>query len=352
MNTFGRILRLTTFGESHGVALGGVLDGVPAGIKITVAEIQQELDLRRPGFSQVTSARRELDQVEILSGVFQKRTIGTPIAFLVRNKNAASQDYVKLKNLFRPGHADFVYEQKFGLRDYRGGGRSSGRETVARVAAAAIAAKIFAPQKIKVYAFAEEIAGIKAQRFQPKFIYQNPVRAADPSAVAAMTAKILAAKAQGDSVGGVIGIRVQNVPVGLGEPVFDKVEAILGQALLSIGAVKGVEFGAGFLSSQAIGQTFNDEFLSLKQKKTNFAGGILGGITDGSEIIIRLAIKPTASISKMQNMINHKGQPRKIKILGRHDPCLVPRIVPVAAAMVKLVLADFVLRQRLNKISQ
>ena len=346
-NTFGEVLRLTTFGESHGVALGGILDGVPAGLKILPSEIQAELDLRRPGFSPVTSARREADQVEILAGIFANRTTGTPIAFLVRNQNTRSSDYAKLKKIFRPGHADFTYEQKFGYRDFRGGGRSSGRETVARVIAGAIASKLLG--KIKVYAFAEEIAGIQAQKFQPKAIYLNPVRAADPSAAEKMTAQILAAQKRGDSVGGVIGVKVQPVPVGLGEPVFDKIEAVISHALLSIGAVKGIEFGEGFLSALATGKSFNDEFQSLTQKKTNHGGGALGGITDGSELKLRLAVKPTASITSEQNTIDQQGKPRKIKISGRHDPCLVPRIVPVVAAMTKFVLADFVLRKRLSR---
>ncbi|MFA6457988.1 MAG: chorismate synthase [Patescibacteria group bacterium] len=349
-NTFGSVLKITTFGESHGVALGCVIDGAPAGISISAREIQLELNRRRPGQSKVTTARDEKDQVEILSGVFEGKTLGTPIALLIRNQDQKSADYAKLKNIFRPGHADFTWQQKFGLRDFRGGGRSSGRETVARVAAAAIARKILDSKKIKIIAFAQEIAGIVSQKFDAKVIEKNLVRAADPVAAQKMEAAIVAAQKAGDSVGGVIEIRVQNVPAGLGNPVFDKISARLGAALLSIGGVKGIEFGIGFAAAKLRGSEMNDEFISLKKKKTNRGGGIAGGITDGSEIIIRLAVRPTASISSPQKTIDAKGKAQRIQIAGRHDPCLVPRIIPVAEAMVALTLADLLLASRADRI--
>lgn len=355
-NTIGNVLRVTTFGESHGFALGCVIDGAPAGIKITAKEIQKELDKRKPGTSKVTTSRREGDKVEILSGIFENKTLGTPIAFLIRNENQRSQDYSKIKNIFRPGHADFTWEKKFGLRDYRGGGRSSGRETVARVAAGAIAKKILQAKKIETIAHAESIGCVEAEKLDPKAIARNSVRCGDTRAAKEMEQVILDARKRGDSVGGVIGIVVKNVPTGLGEPVFDKAEALLARALMSIGGVKGVEFGVGFAAAKLFGSEMNDEIESLKSnpstgsgllhKRTNRAGGIAGGITDGDDILIRIAVKPTASIALPQRTIDAKGKARKIEVHGRHDPCLVPRIVPVAEAMVNLVLADLLLRSR------
>lgn len=349
-NTFGNALKITTFGESHGVALGCVIDGAPAGIKISVQEIQKELDRRKPGQSKVTTARQEGDRVEILSGIFEGKTLGTPIALLIRNENQRSGDYAKLKNIFRPGHADFTWEKKFGLRDFRGGGRSSGRETVARVAAAVVARKIIDSEKIKIIAFAREIAGIAAQKFDAKVIEKNSVRAADLAAAQKMEAAIIAAKKAGDSVGGVIELRIQNVPAGLGNPVFDKISARLGAALLSIGGVKAIEFGVGFAVAKLRGSEMNDEFISLKKKKTNRGGGIAGGITDGSEIVLRIAVRPTASIALLQKTVDSRGKAQKIQIAGRHDPCLVPRIIPVAEAMVALTLADLLLARRLDRV--
>jgi len=338
-NSFGDALKITSFGESHGVALGCVLDGVPAEIRISAAEIQLELNRRRPGQSKITSPRDEKDRVEILSGIFDGRTLGTPIALLIRNSDARSADYSKIKNIFRPGHADFAWEKKFGLRDFRGGGRSSGRETVARVAAGAVARKILDSRKIKITAFAKEIAGIVGEKFDPKNISKNLVRAADSAAAKKMESAIIAAKNSGDSVGGVIEIRIQKCPAGLGAPVFDKISARLGAALFSIGGVKAVEFGAGFGAAKLRGSEMN-----LR------GGGIAGGITDGSEIVVRLAVRPTASISLPQKAVDSRGKIRKIQISGRHDPCLVPRIIPVAEAMVALVLADFLLASRLDRI--
>jgi chorismate synthase len=325
-NTFGDALKITTFGESHGVALGCVLDGVPAGIRISAAEIQKELNRRRPGQSQITSPRKESDRVEILSGIFDGRTLGTPIALLIRNENQKSSDYSKIKNIFRPGHADFAWEKKFGIRDFRGGGRSSGRETVARVAAGAIAKKILDSRKIKITAFAREIAGVPAEKVGAKIS-------------AKMESAILAAKNSGDSVGGVVEICIRNCPAGLGAPVFDKISARLGAALFSIGAVRAVEFGVGFAAAKLRGSEMN-----------RLNSGIAGGITDGSEISIRIAVRPTASISREQSAVDARGGVRKIKIAGRHDPCIVPRIIPVAEAMVAITLADALLVARCDRI--
>lgn len=352
-NTFGNVFRVTTFGESHGAALGCVIDGCPAGLKIDRAEIQKELNRRKPGQSKVVTPRKESDEVEILSGVFEGVTTGASIALLIRNKNQHSKDYAKLKSIFRPGHADFTWLTKFGLRDYRGGGRASGRETVARVAAGAIAQKILDSKNVKIFGFAESIGGIHGSKINLSAIDKNLVRAADPAVVKDMEAMILRAKKSGDSIGGVIQILARNVPAGLGEPVFDKVEALIGHALLSIGAVKGIEFGAGFALADLTGSQANDPFVLRGKKITkskNQAGGILGGITDGSELTIRIAVKPTSSISQQQQTVDTGGRIKKIQVTGRHDPCLVPRIIPVAEAMIKIVLADLLIQSRLNRI--
>ncbi len=352
-NIFGTVFRVTTFGESHGPALGCVIDGCPAGIRVDIKDIQCELDRRRPGQSRVTTARKEADKVEILSGIFNGVTTGAPIALLIRNTNQRSKDYSKLKNIFRPGHADYTWLVKYGLRDHRGGGRSSGRETAARVAAGAIAQKLLNQAKIKVIAYTEEIGGIRGEKVDLKVIEKNSVRAADLAAAKEMEAMVLAAQKAGDSVGGIIHLLARGVPAGLGEPVFDKANAILGHALLSIGTVKGIEFGAGFAAAQLAGSEHNDPF-TMRGKKiakvTNNAGGFLGGITDGSDISIRLAIKPTASISQLQNTVDDKGRTKKIQIKGRHDPCIVPRAVPVVETMARLALADLLLQSRLNQI--
>ena len=352
-NTFGEIFRVTTFGESHGIGLGCVIDGVPAGLKVDAKDIQKELDRRKPGQSKVSTARKEGDKVEILSGIFEGETLGTPIALLIRNKDQRSKDYSKIRNIFRPGHADFTWLAKFGFRDYRGGGRSSGRETAARVAAGAIAQKILDTEKIKIIAHTEMIGGVFAEKFNPAVIEKNSVRCADSAAAKEMEKVILQAQKLGDSVGGLVGIIVNNVVAGLGEPVFDKAEALLAHALLSIGAVKGIEFGGGFVMSAMRGSETNDEFIKKGKKiskKTNFAGGMLGGITDGSELLIRLAVKPTASIASKQNTVDMSGHSKKIAITGRHDPCIVPRIIPVVEAMVRIVLADLLLRSRSDRI--
>lgn len=352
-NTFGNAFRVTTFGESHGEALGCVIDGCPAGIALDSRDIQKELDRRKPGQSKATTPRKESDKVEILSGVFEGKTTGSPIALLIRNKNQKSGDYSKLKDVFRPSHADFTWLTKFGIRDYRGGGRASGRETVARVAAGAVAQKILDTKKIQILAYAESIGEVFAEKFNSGVIEKNPVRCADAAAAKAMEKLILAAQKAGDSVGGVIGITVKNTPAGLGEPVFGKADALLAQALMSIGAVKGIEFGEGFAFAELHGSEANDAFTTKGKritKKTNLSGGILGGITDGDEIVIRCAVKPTASISKIQETVDIRGKAKKISIVGRHDACIIPRIIPVAEAMVRITLADLLLQSRCNRI--
>lgn len=348
-NTFGTAFRVTTFGESHGVSLGCVIDGCPSGLKIDVKEIQKELDRRRPGQSKVTTGRSEADCVEILSGVFEGRTLGTPIALVIRNADQRSGDYDKLKNVFRPGHADYTWLAKFGLRDHRGGGRSSGRETAVRVAAGAVAQKLLDTKKINVIAYAEEIAGIACAQINLKVIEKNLVRAADLSAAAHMEAAILAAAKDGDSVGGVIRLLARNIPAGLGEPVFDKANALLAHALFSIGTVKAVEFGDGFELAGLRGSESNDAMTALGKKASNRHGGIAGGITDGSDISIRIAIKPTATIRKAQQTVDTRGKKTTLESAGRHDPCIVPRAVPVVEAMTRLVLADLLLLARGNR---
>jgi chorismate synthase len=344
-SSFGEVLRVTTFGESHGPAVGAVLDGVPPMIDLSEVDVQRELDRRRPGQSGLATPRNEEDRVHILSGVFDGKTTGTPICMLIYNRDQDSSKYEALRDVFRPGHADFTFWKKYGIRDYRGGGRSSGRETAGRVAAGAVAKKILAEQGISVTAFAQEIAGIRGESEDYGFIERNPVRAADPSAAKLMEETIVRARAEKDSVGGVVKLVARNVPAGLGDPVFYKIDARLAMALFSIGAVKGVEIGAGFESAQLRGSENNDPmrdgaFLS------NNAGGVLGGITTGQDIVVRVAVKPTPSIFRGQETIDTGGHNRSIAVEGRHDPCIVPRIVPVVEAMAAIVLLDALEIQR------
>jgi len=353
-NFFGRCFRITTFGESHGVAFGCVIDGCPSNLEISEQDIQTELDRRRPGQSEIATSRDEKDRVEILSGVFEGKTTGAPIAFLIRNKDQHSADYDELKNIFRPGHADFTYEKKFGIRDFRGGGRASARETISRVAAGAIAKKFLAKQGIKITGFVSSVGELSlANNFENinfKNIEKNIVRCPDLSIAKKMEDAILLAKKKGDSLGGVVSCVVQNVPVGLGEPCFDKLDADLAKAMLSIPATKGFEIGDGFLASTKKGSENNDEFFSDKDgihTKTNHAGGILGGISNGENINFRVAFKPTPTISIAQKTVDKKGENIDLKnIRGRHDPCVVPRAVPVVEAMTALVLVDHFLRDR------
>jgi chorismate synthase len=348
-NIFGNLFKVSTFGESHGKALGVVIDGVPSGISLTESDIQKDLDKRRPGQSSVTTPRKELDQVEILSGVFQGKTLGTPIALLVRNSNQKSKDYEEIKSIFRPGHADFSYMAKYGIRDYRGGGRSSGRETVARVAAGAVAKKILAEKGIIVYAYTLAIGGIYAKNIDLDSIETNSVRCPDQESANEMIALINKVKNEGDSIGGIIEACVQNCPPGLGDPVFSKLDATLAQALMSIGGIKGVEFGAGFSVANMKGSENNDSFTCENNKvhtATNNSGGILGGISNGENIMVRVAVKPTPSIQKKQKTINENLEEVSIEVHGRHDPCLCPRIVPVVEAMICITLADHILLQK------
>lgn len=351
-NSFGMIFRMTTWGESHGAAIGVVVDGCPAGLELSVEDIQHELDRRKPGVSEITTERKEADVVQILSGVFEGQTLGTPISMLVWNKDVDSRPYEELKHVARPGQADFSYQMKYGLRDYRGGGRASGRETAARVAAGAIAKKILTAYGIQTIGHVLEVGSIRAREvgFEElkKNVERNAVRCADLDAAVRMEQLIKEVKAEGDSVGGIVEIIATGVPAGLGEPVFDKLDAELAKALMSLGAVKGVEIGAGFEAARLKGSEMNDEFFiedGRIRTKTNNAGGILGGISSGEPVICRIAVKPTSSIAKPQRSVDMtKQQETEIKIKGRHDPCICSRIVPVAEAMVALVLVDCLMR--------
>ena len=346
---FGHIFRISTFGESHGPALGVVLDGVPPLLSLDEADIQKDLDRRRPGQSSLTTPRNESDKVEILSGVFEGKTTGAPIALLVRNTNQQSKDYSNIKDLYRPGHADYTFEQKYGIRDYRGGGRSSGRETTARVAAGAIAKKILDQHNITIIGYTKSVGPIACQTIDYSVIEQNPVRAADLQAAQAMADLIEQAKAEGDSVGGVVEAVIKGCPPGLGDPVFDKLEAKLSHALMSIGTIKGIEFGLGFEATKLKGSEHNDAFTlegAQVHTKTNHAGGILGGISNGEDIVLRVAVKPASSISKIQDTVTKDSHLTKVEVHGRHDPCICPRVVPVVEAMIAITLADALLIQK------
>ncbi|QMU56574.1 MAG: chorismate synthase [Candidatus Mycalebacterium zealandia] len=353
-NTFGKVFRITTWGESHGSAIGVVLDGCPAGLRISETDIQNELDRRRPGQSKVTTQRKEADKVEILSGVFKGKTLGTPISMLVRNTDVISSSYEKIKDTYRPGHADFTYDEKYGFRDYRGGGRASARETAGRVAAGAIAKKLLEKRGIKTRGFVRSVGDIVAEKVNFSEIEKNPVRCPDAKKAKQMFDLIDSVRRQGDSVGGTVEVITQGLPAGLGEPVFHKLDADLASALMSIGGIRGFEVGSGFDVAKKKGSEVND--LMFKRKdgslgfKTNNAGGLLGGITNGENLVVRIAIKPTSSISKTQKTVDKKGSPKNLVVKGRHDPCLCPRAVPIAEAMVNLVLADHILMSRTAKL--
>lgn len=349
-NSFGSCFRITTFGESHGPAIGVVIDGVPPKIELNEADIQVDLDRRRPGQSHISTARNEADRVEILSGVFEGKTTGTPIACLIHNEDADSSAYAELKDKFRPGHADFTYFAKYGIRDYRGGGRASGRETACRVAAGAIAKKILKQNKITITAYTTEIAGISAQNRDLGVIETNAVRCPDADAAKKMIEAIEAAAQKGDSLGGIVEGIVLGCPAGLGEPIFNKIDALLAHALLSIGAVKGIEFGDGFELAKRTGSAVNDAFYIQNNQiktKTNHAGGILGGITTGEPIVLRIAIKPTASIASPQKTVTTSLKETEIMVQGRHDPCICPRIVPVVEAMMAITIVDALMQAKL-----
>jgi chorismate synthase len=352
-NSFGQAFRLTTWGESHGPAVGCTVDGCPAGLALDPGYIQRELDRRRVGQSRVTSARQEPDEVQILSGVFEGRTTGTPIGMLVFNTNARSQDYDDIKDLYRPGHADFTWDAKYGFRDYRGGGRSSARETIGRVAGGAIAKLLLATAGARVLAYTLSMGELRAQVIDEDEIERNPMRCPDAEVAAQMVARVEQAKRERDSLGGVVEVRARGVPVGLGEPVFDKLQADIGKALFSIPAIKGVEFGEGFGAALMSGSQHNDPFVRRPDGSigtaSNHHGGILGGISTGEEIVVRLVAKPLASIAQEQQTVDRDGNAAPIVVKGRHDPTALPRLVPVAEAMVALVLADHLLRQRLAR---
>lgn len=353
-STFGRLFSITTWGESHGPALGVVIDGCPAGLKLTEKEIQKELDRRRPGQSHLTTDRKEEDRLQILSGLFENTTTGTPISLLIANKDQKSRDYGKLADTYRPSHADYTYEAKYGLRDHRGGGRASARETAARVAAGAIAKKLLKKQaKVEILAYVKEVREIKA-KVRPetvKFsqVEDNPVRCPDKTAARKMEKLIGKMKKAGDSVGGTIECVIKNVPAGLGSPVFEKLDARLAQAMLSLPAAKGFEVGMGFEATLLTGSQHNDSLSKKGRKvvtKSNNAGGIVGGISNGMDIIFRVAFKPTATIFKKQKTVDKKGKETTLQMSGRHDPCVLPRAVPIVEAMAALVLADEYLIQK------
>lgn len=351
-NSFGQLFRLTTFGESHGKALGGVIDGCPAGIALDVDQIQAELDRRKPGQSAIVTQRKEPDTVEIYSGIFEGKTTGTPIGFAIHNTNQKSQDYSHIKDSYRPSHADYVYDQKYGFRDYRGGGRSSARETASRVVAGAIAKQFLG--NIQINAFVSQVGEMKLnipyQELDFSKIESNPVRCPDPEMAQQMEEYIKAIKKEGDTIGGVITCVIQNVPVGLGEPVFDKLHARLGEAMLSINAVKGFEYGSGFEGVKMKGSQHNDAYNMDGTTQTNRSGGIQGGISNGMDIYFNVAFKPVATVLQSYETINKEGEKVTAQGKGRHDPCVVPRAVPIVEAMAALVLADYALLARTNKI--
>ena len=351
-NVFGSLFKLTTFGESHGPSIGGVIDGCPSGIQIDLDEIQKDLDRRKPGQSSIVTQRKEPDEVTFFSGIFEGKTTGTPIGFAIYNTNQKSKDYSHIKNSYRPSHADYVYDEKFGIRDYRGGGRSSARETASRVVAGSIAKQFLAPLTINAYVSGVGPLKLKSSPSEVDLskIEENIVRCPDSKMASEMISLIKRIRKEGNTIGGIVTCVIKNVPTGLGEPVFNKLHAELGKAMLSINAVKGFEYGSGFLGTQKKGSEHNDLFNSDGSTKTNYSGGIQGGISNGMDIYFNVAFKPVATIMQNQETINSKGDSVEIQGKGRHDPCVVPRAVPIVEAMAALVLADFKLLKRTNKI--
>jgi chorismate synthase len=351
-NTFGNIFKLTTFGESHGPALGGIIDGCPSGLTIDFNSIETEMNRRKPGQSAIVTQRKEPDSVTFYSGIFEGKTTGTPIGFLIHNTDQKSKDYTHIKDSYRPSHADYVYDKKYGHRDYRGGGRSSARETACRVVAGAIAKQILSD--IKITAFVSSVGDIKVDKHYSELnfseIEKNPVRCADSKTAFLMENYIKEIRKEGDTVGGVVSCVIENTPIGLGEPVFDKLHADLGKAMLSINAVKGFEFGSGFEGTKLKGSQHNDSFNADGKTKTNNSGGIQGGISNGMDIYFNVAFKPVATIMKAQQTIDSKNNVVEMKGKGRHDPCVVPRAVPIVEAMAALVLVDFYLINRTIKL--
>ncbi len=353
-SSFGQAFRLTTWGESHGPTVGCVVDGCPAGLELPVEAIQRELDRRRVGQSKVSSARQEADQIEIMSGVFEGRSTGTPIAMMVRNTDAKSSHYNNIKDLYRPGHADYTWDVKYGFRDWRGGGRSSARETIGRVAGGAVAKLLLARYGVSIVAWTAQLGDLVAQEFDEAEIERNIMRCPDAAVAAQMVERVDAARRSLDSLGGIVEVRARGVPPGLGEPVFDKLQADIGKAMFSIPAIKGVEMGEGFGVANMRGSENNDPFIRREDGSigttSNHHGGILGGISTGEEITVRLAAKPPASIAQRQQTVDREGNPSDIEIHGRHDPTVLPRLVPIAEAMLALVLADHLLRQRMARV--
>ncbi|WP_310991915.1 chorismate synthase [Aequorivita marina] len=349
-NSFGTIFKLTTFGESHGPAIGGVIDGCPSGITLDLEAIASEMKRRKPGQSAIVTQRKEADEVKFLSGIFEGKTTGTPIGFTIENTNHKSKDYSHIKDIYRPSHADFTYDKKYGFRDYRGGGRSSARETACRVVAGAIAKQVISA--IKINAFVSSVGSIFIDKPYQELDFSktesNVVRCPDAVSASKMEQLIKDTRKNGDTVGGTVTCVIQNVPIGLGEPVFDKLHADLGKAMLSINAVKGFEYGSGFCGAKMKGSDHNDIFNEDGSTKTNLSGGIQGGISNGMDIYFRVAFKPVATIMQKQNTIDSNGSKAIAEGKGRHDPCVVPRAVPIVEAMAALVLADFWL---LNKVA-
>jgi len=353
-NSFGQVFRITTWGESHGRAVGVTIDGCPAGLPIDMEYVQAELNRRRTGQSSVTTPRDEKDRAELLTGVFEGRTTGMPVTMLVWNEDMDSSKYEKFREFWRPGHADYTYTAKYGVRDHRGGGRSSARETIGRVAAGAVAKLLLQTVGCAVHGYTVQVGHVKAREYDPSVIEKNIVRAADLAAAEEMIAAIHAAREAGDSLGSAVEVRADGVPAGLGEPVFDKLHADIGKAMFSVPAIRGVELGDGFDVVTRNGSANNDAFVRDEsgrvRTRTNRTGGILGGISTGEPVIVRVAIKPPSSIRVEQQMINRHGDAETLRVEGRHDPCLAPRAVPVLEAMLALVLADHLLRQRLARI--
>ncbi len=345
-NSFGKIFKLTTFGESHGAAIGGIIDGCPAGLSLDFKAINTEMQRRKPGQSSIVTQRKEEDEVKFLSGIFEGKTTGTPIGFLIENTDQKSQDYSHIKDIYRPSHADFTYDEKYGIRDYRGGGRSSARETACRVVAGAIAKQLL--HNIKITAYVSSVGEMELKKHYSE-VEKNPVRCPNSKMASKMEDYIKSIRKEGDTVGGTITCVVQNVPIGLGEPVFDKLHAELGKAMLSINAVKGFEYGSGFAGTAMKGSEHNDIFKEDGSTKTNHSGGIQGGISNGEDIYFKVAFKPVATIMQKQETIDSEGNKAIAEGKGRHDPCVVPRAVPIVEAMAALVIADFYL---LNKISR
>ncbi len=350
-NTFGNLFKLTTFGESHGVAIGGVIDGCPAGVELDLEAIQKELDRRKPGQSAIVTQRKEPDTVEFYSGIFEGVTTGTPIGFAIKNANQKSKDYSHIKDSYRPSHADYTYDQKYGIRDYRGGGRSSARETASRVVAGAIAKQVLSD--VSFNAYVSGVGNMKLEKSHTELDFSltesNIVRCPDPEMAKEMEQYIKQIRKEGDTVGGIVSCAISGVPIGLGEPVFDKLHAELGKAMLSINAVKGFEYGSGFAGAALKGSQHNDLFNSDGTTKTNLSGGIQGGISNGMDIYFNVAFKPVATIMQDQETIDKDGNIVNMQGKGRHDPCVVPRAVPIVEAMAALVLVDYWLMNRTIK---